>query len=105
MIIKIIAIVIGVLILGAGLYYLSKEKHDPESKKIYGVISAVGAVIAVAAAILFFFPGPGALYDFLAAPLVAHLPKGATLIAADGRATGAWWDGQPFQRILLDAPC
>ncbi|QMV63511.1 16S rRNA (cytosine(967)-C(5))-methyltransferase RsmB [Pseudomonas berkeleyensis] len=29
----------------------------------------------------------------------------ATLIAADGRDTGAWWDGQPFQRILLDAPC
>lgn len=29
----------------------------------------------------FFFPGPGALYDLLAAPLVAHLPKGATLIA------------------------
>src|SRR5689334_24584675 len=24
--------------------------------------------------------GPGALYDILAAPLVAHLPKGATLI-------------------------
>ena len=37
--------------------------------------------IAVAAAFLFFFPGPGPLYDFLAAPLVAHLPKGATLIA------------------------
>ena len=29
----------------------------------------------------------------------------ATLIAADGRDTGAWWDGQPFERILLDAPC
>lgn len=29
----------------------------------------------------------------------------ATLIAADGRATRVWWDGQPFQRILLDAPC
>lgn len=29
----------------------------------------------------------------------------ATLIAADGRDTGAWWDGQAFQRILLDAPC
>ena len=29
----------------------------------------------------------------------------ATLIAADGRDTGTWWDGQPFQRILLDAPC
>jgi sec-independent protein translocase protein TatC len=38
---------------------------------------AVGAV----AAVLFLFPGPGALYDILAAPLVAHLPKGATLIA------------------------
>lgn len=37
--------------------------------------------IAVAAVFLFFFPGPGPLYDFLAAPLVAHLPKGATLIA------------------------
>ncbi len=31
--------------------------------------------------VLFFFSGPGALYDLLAAPLVAHLPKGATLIA------------------------
>ena len=29
----------------------------------------------------------------------------ATLIAADGRATKVWWDGRPFQRILLDAPC
>ena len=27
------------------------------------------------------------------------------LIAADGRATKVWWDGTPFQRILLDAPC
>lgn len=43
----------------------------------------VKALIAVgiAAALLFFFPGPGALYDLLAAPLVAHLPAGATLIA------------------------
>ncbi len=37
--------------------------------------------VGVMAAALFFFPGPGALYDLLAAPLVAHLPKGATLIA------------------------
>ncbi|WP_282347084.1 16S rRNA (cytosine(967)-C(5))-methyltransferase RsmB [Pseudomonas sp. PS01301] len=29
----------------------------------------------------------------------------AHLIAADGRDTSAWWDGKPFQRILLDAPC
>ena len=44
------------------------------------VVKALIAV-GVAAALLFFFPGPGALYDLLAAPLVAHLPKGATLIA------------------------
>lgn len=29
----------------------------------------------------------------------------ARLIAADARAVAEWWDGQPFQRILLDAPC
>lgn len=29
----------------------------------------------------------------------------ARLIAADGRDTAVWWDGAPFQRILLDAPC
>ncbi len=37
--------------------------------------------VGVAAAVLAVFPGPGPLYDLLAAPLVAHLPKGATLIA------------------------
>ena len=37
--------------------------------------------IAVAAVALSIYPGPGELYDLLAAPLVAHLPKGATLIA------------------------
>jgi len=37
--------------------------------------------VGIAAALLFFYPGPGQLYDLLAAPLVAHLPKGATLIA------------------------
>ncbi len=37
--------------------------------------------IAVMAAVLAVWPGPGALYDLLAAPLTASLPKGATLIA------------------------
>ena len=37
--------------------------------------------VAVAAVALAIWPGPGPLYDLLAAPLVAHLPKGATLIA------------------------
>lgn len=45
MVIKIIALIIGVLILGTGLYYLSKEKHDPESRKIYGIVSAVAAAL------------------------------------------------------------
>lgn len=34
-----------------------------------------------------------------------RLGLNAELIAADGRDTAAWWDGKPFQRILLDAPC
>ena len=37
--------------------------------------------IGVAAVALSIYPGPGELYDLLAAPLVAHLPKGTTLIA------------------------
>lgn len=37
--------------------------------------------MAVAVAALAIYPGPAALYDLLAAPLVAHLPAGATLIA------------------------
>ncbi|WP_339513428.1 16S rRNA (cytosine(967)-C(5))-methyltransferase RsmB [Pseudomonas sp. RL_15y_Pfl2_60] len=36
---------------------------------------------------------------------LARLKLDAELIAADGRAVDKWWDGQPFQRILLDAPC
>lgn len=30
---------------------------------------------------------------------------GATVVAADAGSPEAWWDGQPFDRILLDAPC
>ncbi len=39
--------------------------------------------IAIAFAALAIWPGPSGLYDLLAAPLVAHLPKGATLIATN----------------------
>lgn len=52
MIIKIIAALIGALILGAGLYYLIKEKSDPESKKIYGIVSIIGGIILVGGLIL-----------------------------------------------------
>jgi len=46
------------------------------------LIKAVIA-IAVCAGVLALWPGPSAMYDMLAAPLVAHLPKGATLIATN----------------------
>ena len=29
----------------------------------------------------------------------------ATLLSADATQPGTWWDGRPFDRILLDAPC
>ena len=43
----------------------------------------VRALIAVGVAFgaLCLWPGPAGLYDLMAAPLVSHLPKGATLIA------------------------
>ncbi len=36
---------------------------------------------------------------------LARLGLTARTLAADGRAVADWWDGTPFQRILLDAPC
>ena len=36
---------------------------------------------------------------------LARVGQRATLKAADARQTAAWWDGQPFDAILLDAPC
>ncbi|HEY8904502.1 MAG TPA: twin-arginine translocase subunit TatC [Rhodoferax sp.] len=44
------------------------------------LVKAAAAVLVVAVG-LALYPGPGALYDLLAAPLVAHLPKGSTMIA------------------------
>ena len=34
-----------------------------------------------------------------------RLNLNANLIVGDATEPGAWWDGIPFQRILLDAPC
>jgi sec-independent protein translocase protein TatC len=43
----------------------------------------IRALIAVAAVfiVIFIWPGSGPIYDFLAAPLVAHLPEGTKMIA------------------------
>lgn len=54
MAIKIIGLIIGVLVLGAGIYYLAKEKHDPESKKIYTIVSVIGGMITAVCAVLLF---------------------------------------------------
>ena len=48
----IIGLIIGILVLAAGIYYLAKEKNDAESKKIYAIASAVGGIIAVVCVIL-----------------------------------------------------
>ncbi len=34
-----------------------------------------------------------------------RLGLAATVLAGDATAPDGWWDGQPFDRILLDAPC
>ena len=52
MAVNIIGLIIGILVLCAGIYYLVKEKHDPESKKIYTIVSVVGGVIAAVCAAL-----------------------------------------------------
>jgi 16S rRNA (cytosine967-C5)-methyltransferase len=36
---------------------------------------------------------------------LARLALAATVKAGDARDPGAWWDGRPFDRILVDAPC
>jgi sec-independent protein translocase protein TatC len=45
----------------------------------------IRAVIAIGIAfgVLLFWPGPAGLYDLLAAPMIAHLPLGAHLIATN----------------------
>lgn len=48
MIFNVIGILIGILILGAGIYYLVKEKEDRESRKIYTITIIAGAVILAA---------------------------------------------------------
>ena len=46
MLIQTIGLIVGVLVLSAGLYYLIKEKHEPEAKRIYTTISVIAAVCA-----------------------------------------------------------
>ncbi|MDW8478624.1 MAG: hypothetical protein RML12_00435 [Xanthomonadales bacterium] len=36
---------------------------------------------------------------------LARLGLEARLVLGDAGAPAAWWDGRPFDRVLLDAPC
>jgi len=36
---------------------------------------------------------------------LARLGLGASVVCGDAAAPEGWWDGEPFDRILLDAPC
>ena len=45
MAITIIGIIIGAVILGAGIYYLAKEKTDREARKIYTITTVAGAIL------------------------------------------------------------
>ncbi len=47
MIFNIVGTLIGILILVFGIYYLIKDKDDSESKKIYSIVSVIGAIIIV----------------------------------------------------------
>lgn len=49
MVIAIIGIIIGAMILGAGIYYLAKEKTDREARKIYTITTVAGALILAGA--------------------------------------------------------
>lgn len=47
MIFNIVGLVIGLMVLIAGVFYLVKEKNDKESFKIYGIISIIGGVLFI----------------------------------------------------------
>lgn len=47
MTVTVIGTIIGAIVLIAGLYYLITEKEDQESRKIYTIISLIGAAAFV----------------------------------------------------------
>ena len=50
--ITIVGLIIGILLFGAGVYYLQQNKNDADSRKLYGGSAATGAVVAVVCAVL-----------------------------------------------------
>ena len=54
MIVAIIAVLIGLLLIGAGGYYFIKEKSDKESRKIYMITMLIGVIIVIGALVKIF---------------------------------------------------
>lgn len=54
MIISIFLIIVGILVLAAGIYYHQKDKDDPSSRGVYTKVSIAGAVILVIGAVSLF---------------------------------------------------
>ena len=52
MITKVIGLLIGALVAGAGIYHRVKERDDQESRKIYTIAAAIGGVIAIVCLLL-----------------------------------------------------
>ncbi len=42
-----IGVVIGALILVAGIYYFVKDRNDLESRKVYSIISGIGGIVFI----------------------------------------------------------
>ncbi len=47
MILIIFGLLIGVLIMGGGIYYYISNKADAESRKIYGMTILIGGIIGI----------------------------------------------------------
>lgn len=50
----ILFLLVGLGMLGAGLVYRNKEKSDPESVKIYTVVSVIGLILTIAVLLMKF---------------------------------------------------
>ena len=49
--ISLLALLIGLAVLAGGIYFLLREKEDPESRKIYLITTLAGVVIFAGAAV------------------------------------------------------
>ncbi len=54
MIFNVITLLIGLMLLIAGIYYVTKEKDDAESRKIYLIVTVIGVILIAFAGIRMF---------------------------------------------------